>query len=840
MAILTKKFSEFIAGSLNNPNQIVGLSAGANARFSGITTWTTLTRPTTPGLGQLGYNSTLGQYEFYDNVVIPPEWVQLEDSNDISTLLALLASHVTGEGASLIGLENQGSVSNKTVQDLAEASFIVKTNNSSLVNAQVLADLTSGILSVTQVTGVVASRILTGTSNQINIVNGNGAGNPTYTLSSTLDFPGTYTVQGSTVIDEIIDDDTMATATDSNLATAESIVAYVNSTGSGTVNAGLINQLAWYAASGTTVSGLATSASGLLVTSAGSVPSIATDIPIAVTIGSAYIYRVGGNDVATTDGGTGIGTYTLGDIIYSSSANVLSKLAGNTTIVKQYLSQTGTGVVSAAPAWATIDGGDITGAALSKTDDTNVTMTLGGTPTTALLRAASMTLGWTGQLSLARGGTNANLTASNGGIFYSTATAAAILAGTATANQILMSGASSTPAWSTSTYPATATGTGTLLRADGTNWSPTTTTYPATNAINTMMYASSANILGVIAAANSSVLVSSAGGVPSWSTTLPTGLTIPGFAHSGANSDITSMTGLTGVLQAPTAIASSAGLNALAFTYTASAVNYLTLANAATLSSPGLTATGTDADIGIIFQIKGSSAVAFLGTASVPAQVQLYEQTTNGTNYIGLKAPAALGANIIYQLPGTDGSANYPLLTNGSAVLSFGILPVAGGGTGVVSSNPVIQRVNTQTGAVATGTTIMPYDDSVPQSGEGDEYMTLAITPKNSANKLKIEVAANTSSTAVTGNVISMALFQDATAGALAAVNSGTLVTATGTIVAMPPLVHTMTAGTTSATTFKIRIGASAAGTTTFNGAGGARFFGGVIASSITITEYSS
>lgn len=91
------------------------------------------------------------------------------------------------------------------------------------------------------------------------------------------------------------------------------------------------------------------------------------------------------------------------------------------------------------------------GAALTKTDDTNVTLTLGGTPATALLKATSLTLGWTGQLSLARGGTNAALTASNGGIFYSTASAGAILAGTATTNQLLISGASAAPSW-TSRY----------------------------------------------------------------------------------------------------------------------------------------------------------------------------------------------------------------------------------------------------------------------------------------------------------------------------------------------------------------------------------------------------
>jgi len=51
----------------------------------------------------------------------------------------------------------------------------------------------------------------------------------------------------------------------------------------------------------------------------------------------------------------------------------------------------------------------------------------------------------------------------------------------ATSGQVLQSaGASADPAFSTATYPSTATGTGTILRADGTNWSATTSTYPNT------------------------------------------------------------------------------------------------------------------------------------------------------------------------------------------------------------------------------------------------------------------------------------------------------------------------------------------------------------------------
>jgi hypothetical protein len=52
--------------------------------------------------------------------------------------------------------------------------------------------------------------------------------------------------------------------------------------------------------------------------------------------------------------------------------------------------------------WATPAGP--TAFALTKADDTNVTLTLGGTPASALLAASSITAGWTGTLAAARGG----------------------------------------------------------------------------------------------------------------------------------------------------------------------------------------------------------------------------------------------------------------------------------------------------------------------------------------------------------------------------------------------------------------------------------------------------
>ena len=146
----------------------------------------------------------------------------------------------------------------------------------------------------------------------------------------------------------------------------------------------------------------------------------------------------------------------------------------------------------------------------------------------------------------------------------------------------------------------------------------------------------------------------------------------------------------------------------------------------------------------------------------------------------------------------------------------------------------VIQRVNTQTGSVSTGTTQMPLDDTIPQNTEGDEYMTLAITPTNASNILYIDVLLNAATTVGAGSQFSVALFQDSTAGALAAVAQGAI--DSGQMMSVR-LTHKMTAGTTSATTFKVRAGGNGAGTTTFNGRSSGRIFGGVMASSITITE---
>lgn len=70
--------------------------------------------------------------------------------------------------------------------------------------------------------------------------------------------------------------------------------------------------------------------------------------------------------------------------------------------------------VTITPAASSITGG----AALTKVDDTNVTLTLGGSPASALLAATSITVGWSGQLAVGRGGTGTGTAFTAGSVIF--------------------------------------------------------------------------------------------------------------------------------------------------------------------------------------------------------------------------------------------------------------------------------------------------------------------------------------------------------------------------------------------------------------------------------------
>lgn len=142
-----------------------------------------------------------------------------------------------------------------------------------------------------------------------------------------------------------------------------------------------------------------------------------------------------------------------------------------------------------------------------------------------------------------------------------------------------------------------------------------------------------------------------------------------------------------------------------------------------------------------------------------------------------------------------------------------------------------VQTVMAQTGAVATTTTVMPFDDTVPQITEGAEFLTRSITPTSATSKLRIDIVLNGSCS--TTSYITVGLFRDSTATALAAASKyGT--NGSYEQVVLSCLVD---AGSTAATTFRVRAGQHTAGTLTVNGDGGARRLGGAMATTITVTE---
>jgi len=144
--------------------------------------------------------------------------------------------------------------------------------------------------------------------------------------------------------------------------------------------------------------------------------TLGSELAINITDGKLFykdnanaVQVIGWKIVPTTAGGTGLTSYTAGDLMYYASGTAFTKLAIGTS--GQWLGSSGT-----APQWNSP-------AALTKTDDTNVTLTLGGSASTALLNAASLTLGWTGQLATTRGGTGLSSFTANG-IVYANSTSA--------------------------------------------------------------------------------------------------------------------------------------------------------------------------------------------------------------------------------------------------------------------------------------------------------------------------------------------------------------------------------------------------------------------------------
>lgn len=123
------------------------------------------------------------------------------------------------------------------------------------------------------------------------------------------------------------------------------------------------------------------------------------------------------------------------------------------------------------------------------------------------------------------------------------------------------------------------------------------------------------------------------------------------------------------------------GNEQLIFQLVASAVNHFEVTNSATGASPLLKAVGSDANVDMRIASQGSSGdvriesasgiTEFVATAATQSEIRLFEDTDNGSNYIGIKPPAAVTSSTTFVLPDGDGAANARLYTDGSGNLNW-------------------------------------------------------------------------------------------------------------------------------------------------------------------------
>ena len=251
---------------------------------------------------------------------------------------------------------------------------------------------------------------------------------------------------------------------------------------------------------------------------------------------------------------------------------------------------------------------------------------------------------------------------------------------------------------------------------------------------------------------------------------------------------------------------------------------------------------------GNIFDITGTTAITSIGTLGVGTTVMLRATaalplTHHATDLIllgGVSVTLAAGDWVIFTENAvgkwTMISANFPIAsftdaTTGTQNTKY--MTALRTKQAIAEFSAPVQIVTSADGAVATGTTLIPGDDTIPQNTEGDEYLSVTITPKSATNLLIVSLETNFAH-AVLGT-ISVALFKNAAADAIAVFGLTGEAADRRSVIS---LTHALVAGGTSAITFKVRAGGSNAGTITLNGTSGARKYGGKSASHITVTEY--
>lgn len=561
-------------------------------------------------------------------------------------------------------------------------SLIAAANNSILATSNTgVPSLTQTLPAAVQANITALGTIITGVWNGT-LIGATFGGTGVNNGSNTLTMAGSVTFAGAFGV-------TITSTATTNATLPAGTTTLVPTTGTGATGTWNIN-ISGNAATATSAT-TAANLTGLTALSLYGNPTGSTATGQAVTLGSGLSFS------GTTLVATGLSpTLASSNILVGNASNVATAVAlsGDGT-----LTNAGVLTIGSIGGKAVSLGGDLT---LSGAFATTLTVTAA----TSLTLPTTGTLATTSQiptlpLSLANGGTNANLTANVGGIFYSTASAGAILSGIATSNRPLLSTASGAPVWASVSYP-------TSLLA------------------NNLLYGASSNVIGQLLAGNSCVLTTNNTGQPGW-VGLGAGFFIIGVSAAAPASS--SYTLPTGTLTA----------NQLLYASSTTAVSQLTTANNAVLATNGSGAPAFQALLPTINLPHGTAFNTQFGSLTVPA-------STTSTIFVntGLAAPITptsasnkVLVRCVLQVDCAATNNGYFQLANGSTPIGIGTSvgsrdAVGAGVPGGLTLNSMITIVMEWLDTPAT-TSAVTYNVMFKCVGAGSLVINSSITDTNSA-----------------------------------------------------------------------------------------------------------
>lgn len=209
---------------------------------------------------------------------------------------------------------------------------------------------------------------------------------------------------------------------------------------------------------------------------------------------------------------------------------------------------------------------------------------------------------------------------------------------------------------------------------------------------------------------------------------------------------------------------------------------------------------------------------------------------TAAGNLVMLDAAAKLPAVDGSQLTGISAGSVVTSIAGNTGAFTLGTGLTNSTNNILVANGVELQTVYAELTTWTTGTTSMALGlDTIPQITDGTELVTVSITPKLSTTKLLITISGNLATSAASASWA--AVFQDTTANAVVAVQAGTNI---GADLTFPfNANYQMTSGTTSSTTFRLRVGLfnGGSGSWAVNGTSAGRRLGGSQRAVIKVVE---